>query len=165
RQAGAVIARAGISEMDRAVERAAPQARSGFAGAGSVRRPVVPVCRLQHALRPDAAGAAVDRLDREDQSGRLHRDDGYRGDVPQMVWARTREPAAALARAAERRLHRLARPDGIVVFVDLDIAPAHHRAMGDVALQLDAMGKSDRQRAGRETFSCRHQLAPYRVAT
>ena len=58
----------------------------------------------------------------------------------------------ALTRRSERFLHRLARLDGVVVFVDLDIAPAHHRTMGDVVLQLDAMGKPDRQRAGRETF-------------
>ena len=86
----AVVDGAGISEMDRAMERAAPQARSGFAGSGSVRRPVVPICRLQHALRPDPVRAALDRFDREDQPGRLHRDDGHRGDVPQMVQPRRR---------------------------------------------------------------------------
>jgi nucleoside-diphosphate-sugar epimerase len=96
RQTGAVVAGAGISEMDRAVERAAPHARSGFAGAGSVRRAVVSVRRLQHALWPDPAGAALDRFDRQDQPGRLHRDDGYRGDVPQMVHPCAGEPAVAL---------------------------------------------------------------------
>ena len=151
--AGAAVAGAGISEMDRAVGRTAPQARSGFTRAGRVRRALVPICRLQHALWPDPAGAAVDRLDRENQPGRLHRDDGYRGDVPQMVHPCAGEPVAALtARRGERRFHRLARLDGVVVGVDLDIAPAHHRAVGDVVLQLDAMGKPDRQRAGGEAF-------------
>lgn len=99
-------------------------------------------------FRPDTEGAAFDRFDREDQPGGLHRDDGHRSDVPQMVHPRAREPAAALARGGERHFHRPARLDGVAVFVDLDIAPAHYRAMGNVVLQLDAMGKADRQRAG-----------------
>src|SRR6185295_8641037 len=70
---------------------------------------------------------------------------------------------ARLSRAAESGFHRLSRPDGVVVFVDLDIAPAHHRAMRDVALQLDAMGYPDRQGASGEAFGSRHQLAPHRV--
>ena len=65
-------------------------------GLGGVRRALVSICRLQHALWPDAVGTAVDRLDREDQPGRLHRDDGYRGDVPQMVRPCAGEPPAAL---------------------------------------------------------------------
>jgi hypothetical protein len=64
-----VVAGAGISEMDRAVERVALQARSNLAGAGSVRRHVIPVCRLQHVALPDPAGAAFDRFDGEDQPG------------------------------------------------------------------------------------------------
>ena len=74
-------------QVDRAMGRAAAQAQFDFARSRNLRRPVVPVCRLQHALRPDPAGAALDRLDREDQPGRLYRDDGYRSHVPQMVWA------------------------------------------------------------------------------
>ena len=42
------------------------------------------------------SGSALDRLDREDQPGRLYRDDGYRSDVPEMVQAGACEPAAAL---------------------------------------------------------------------
>ena len=61
-----------------------------------VRRPVVSICRLQHALRPDRARAALDRFDRQDQSGRLYRDDGYRSDVPKMVQTGTGASAAAL---------------------------------------------------------------------
>ena len=121
--------------------------------AGGVRRPVVPVCRLQHALWPDPAGAALDRFDREDQPGRLHRDDGYRGDVPEMVRPCAGEPAVPKLARRRTPFHRLARLDGVVVCIDLDIAPAHHRAMGDVVLQLDAMGKPDRQRAGGEAFA------------
>jgi hypothetical protein len=45
------------------------QARSNLAGTGSVRRHVIPVCRLQHVARPDPAGAAFDRFDAEDQPG------------------------------------------------------------------------------------------------
>jgi nucleoside-diphosphate-sugar epimerase len=67
--------------------------------AGRICRPLVPVRRLQHALRPDAAGAAIDRLDREDQPGRFHRDDGYRGDVPQMVRPCPNQPPAAVTMA------------------------------------------------------------------
>jgi DNA replication protein DnaC len=67
-------------------------------------------------------------------------------------------------RAAERRLHLLACLDGVAVGVDLDVAPAHHRAVGYVALQLDPVGESDRKRAGRKTRGCRHQFSPHRVA-
>src|SRR5581483_1808891 len=41
-------------------------------------------------------------------------------------------------------LHRLARLDGVVTLVELDVGPRHHRAMRDVVLQLHAMRKSDR---------------------
>ena len=48
------------------------------------------------ALRPDPVRAAFDRLHGEDQSGRLHRDDGYRTDVPEMVRAGAGKPYPAL---------------------------------------------------------------------
>ncbi len=54
----------------------------------------------------------------------------------------------ALSRSAEFPLHRPPRPDCLVVRVELDIVPAHHRAMGDVGLQFHAMRQPDRQRAG-----------------
>ena len=85
RQGRAAVAGEGIRELDRAVGRAAAQAQSGRAGLEGVRRAVVPVCRLQHALRPDPVRSALDRLDREDQPRRLHRDDGHRGHVPEVV--------------------------------------------------------------------------------
>src|SRR6478672_4211328 len=105
--------------MDRAVGRIAPQARSGFTGAGGICRTFVSVCRLQHALWPDPVGAAVDRLDRKNQPGRLYRDDGYRGDVSQMVRPRASESVAALTRGSERRFHRLARLDGVAIRIEL----------------------------------------------
>ncbi len=55
---------AGISKMDRAVGRAAPQVTIWFRPSWKCSSPVIPICRLQHALRPDPAGAALDRLDR-----------------------------------------------------------------------------------------------------
>ncbi len=74
-----------FGELGRAMGRAAAQARSGRAGVEGVRRAVVPVRRLQHALWPDRARSALDRLDGEDQPRRLHRDDGHRGHVPEVV--------------------------------------------------------------------------------
>ena len=87
----------GISELDRALGSAAAQAQPRFARAEGIRRPVVPVCRLQHALRPHRIRSALDRLDGEDQPRRLHRDDGHRGHVPEVVQAGRRKPAAAVA--------------------------------------------------------------------
>ena len=89
------VAGEGVGELGRAVGRAAPQAQSGRAWFEGVRRAVVPVCRLQHALWPDPARSALDRLDREDQPRRLHRNDGHRGHVPEVVW--TGEGAAVAA--------------------------------------------------------------------
>src|ERR1700675_1485494 len=37
----------------------------------------------------------------------------------------------------ERGLHRPARLDGLATCVELDVGPAHHRAVGDVILQFD----------------------------
>ena len=70
--------------------RVATQARPRVAGPRRLRRPVVPIRRLQHALRPDRVRSALDRLDREDQPRRLHRDDGHRGHVPEVVQASQR---------------------------------------------------------------------------
>src|SRR4051812_35599156 len=93
----AAVAGEGISGLDCAVGRTAAQAQSGCAGFGNFCRPVVPVRRLHHALRPDSIGATLDRLHREDQPGRFHRDDGYRSNVPEMVQAGTVGAPAALA--------------------------------------------------------------------
>ena len=46
---------------------------------------------ITNALWPDRIRSALDRLDGKNQPGRLHRDDGYRSDVPEMVQAGTRE--------------------------------------------------------------------------
>ena len=64
----------------------------------------------------------------------------------------------------ERRLHRLPGLDRLVARVELDVAPAHDLAMGDVVLQLEAVGEADRQGAGLQARDRRHQLAPHRVA-
>ena len=93
---GATVAGEGLSAMDRSMGGAAAQVQFDFTRPRSLRRPVVSICRLQHALWPDPAGAAIDRLDGEDQPGRLHRDDGHRRHVPQMVQTGAREPLAAL---------------------------------------------------------------------
>ncbi|UFW41158.1 hypothetical protein BcanWSM471_33965 [Bradyrhizobium sp. WSM471] len=44
-----------------------------------------------------------------------------------------------LISAYERRFHCLPRPDRLVACVELDVAPAHDLAMGDVVLQLQPM--------------------------
>src|ERR1700680_415345 len=46
--------------------------------------------------------------------------------------------AVSARRPAKHRFHRPPRLDRFVVSVDLDIAPAHHRAMGDIVLQFHA---------------------------
>src|ERR1700680_3614958 len=51
----------------------------------NVRRPLVSICRLHHAPWPDRTGAALDRLHGEDQPSGLHRNDGHRSHVSQMV--------------------------------------------------------------------------------
>src|SRR5262245_4633512 len=97
--------------MDHALERAQARARPGLARAGRIRRPVFPVRRLPDALRPDRTGPALDRLHREDQPGRLYRDDGYGSDVQKMVCggedatpvALARAPATPSLRGAKRR--------------------------------------------------------------
>src|ERR1700730_3883175 len=71
---------------------------------------------------------------------------------------------ANLAGPAELRFHRASRLDGLVAGIDIDVAPAHHRAMRDVALQLHPVRKPDRQRAGLEARRSRHQPAPDRIA-
>src|SRR5713226_8927273 len=58
--------------------------------------------------------------------------------------------AASARRPAKHGFHRPPRLDRFVVSVDLDIAPAHHRAMGDIVLQFHAMREADRQCAGRQ---------------
>ena len=78
-------------------DRCGPSTTS-FARPRRVRRPLVPVRRLQHALRPDRVRPALDRLDREDQPRRLHRDDGHRGHVPEVVQAGEGRAAVALKR-------------------------------------------------------------------
>src|SRR4029077_5647171 len=60
------------------------------------------------------------------------------------VAASGRHALGARSFAAKRRFHRLPRLDRLVVGVDLDVARADPRAMGDVALQLHAMGKPSR---------------------
>ena len=64
-------------------------------GLEGIRRPVVPIRRLQHALRPDRVRPALDRLHREDQPRRIYGDDGHRGHVAEVV--RPGEGAAAVA--------------------------------------------------------------------
>src|SRR5216683_226910 len=83
-----------------------------------------------------------------------------------MVQTGTLEPPAAmtLPPRRERRLHRPPRLDGLVISIDLDVAPPDHRAMRDVVLELHPVRKSNRQRAGFEARRCRHQLAPDRIA-
>src|SRR3984957_7010788 len=68
-------------------------------------------------------------------------------------------------RRAEPGLHRAPRLDGLVAGIDLDLAPAHHRAMRDIGLQLDPVREPDRQRAGAKARRRRPQFAPHRIAT
>src|SRR5580704_8801291 len=59
----------------------------------------------------------------------------------------SRLSAHARVRPAEFLFHRAPRPDGLIGGVKFDIVPAHHRAVGDIVLQLEAMRQPDRQRA------------------
>ena len=53
-------------------------------------------------------------------------------------------------RPANARFHCPPCLDGVVAGIDLDIAPAHHRAVRDVAPQLHPVRQPDRQRARRQ---------------
>ena len=54
---------------------------------------------------------------------------------------RTRRICLISTVAAELRFHRPARLDGFIVGIYLDVAPAHHGAMGDGVLQLDPVAR------------------------
>ncbi len=65
---------------------------------------------------------------------------------------------------AELRLHRTPRPDDVVIGVSLDVASAHHGAVGDVVLQPDPVCQPNRQRTGGEARRGGHQFAPHGIA-
>src|ERR1700733_11947679 len=101
------------------------------------------------------------------------REDTRRNNVCLWLWVPGRRSLCSLARDDEKRgllpaakslFPRAACPDRPILRVVRDVVPAHHRAMGDVVLQLQAMRKPDRQGPGRKACRCRHQLAPHRIA-